>query len=453
MSENNHLTARLISLFAFLCLFCVPEIIGQPDWTQRRPVDPEYYIGIGSAGKTPGTSLHIEQARDQALAQIASSIAVSITTETTHNILEQTGVFEEQFSAITRTLASANLEGYELVDTWEDDQVYWVYYRLSVDRYANMLETGKRNAAQQAERYYDHAKQAFSDGNIALSLGYLMQAAYVIQNYRGLGLLFSDAEAGFIDVDVYLFINEILSGMRLVAQPQTVQTKLFKNHPDTLQVSLSYTQGLKEPQPVKFVPLDIQYHSKKEIQVLTRETDKNGSALLLLPQIRSVGVSQVDIRIDLLQLGGISNRQETTMLKGVNVPSALIPVLVEQPRVFFETDEVNIDSSVIPPVSDSKIRSYLTAGGWIVTDHPENAEFLVKIVARTRAGVHRQGIHTAFATGSMAIYKTDSYDKVFDQTLQQERGAGLDFKSAGNQALERLSEQILEKFKYHLYTN
>ncbi len=453
MSENNYLTARLISLFAVLCFCFVSEILGQPLWTERRPADPGYYIGIGSADKTPGTSLHIELARDQALAQIASSISVSITTGTTHQILEQTGVYEEQFSAIVRSVAHANLEGYELVDTWEDEQTYWVYYRLSVSGYAERLEARKHSAAIRSNRLFDSGMRALNDGNISDALTNLLQAAYLIKDFRGLGLLFPNGKDGFLDLEIYLQIQSILSGMDIEIQPPLVKTMLFRNPLDIIEIIMIYQDPQQKKHFVSNMPLKVRPPQISGSRLYVDKTNNKGKSLLLLPALRFEQRIQLEVVPNLPVLAGISNEEVRALLAGIIVPVGKLLVFAESPRVYLETEEKNMDILADRAISDKNIRSCLTAAEWIITDDPDRADIVINIHATTRKGIERQGIHTAFASGHVAIYKTGSNDVVFSMQLQEVNGAGVSFENAGNQALERLSEQLLQVFERHFMSD
>ena len=46
-------------------------------------------------------------------------------------MIEQSGMSEEQSRSEIQALTKADLEGYELVDTWDNGNEYWVYYKLS----------------------------------------------------------------------------------------------------------------------------------------------------------------------------------------------------------------------------------------------------------------------------------------------------------------------------------
>ncbi len=453
MSERTIMCIPLWGFVAILILFSSMGISGQPTWTVRRPVDPYHYIGIGSAVKTAGSSLHTEQARDQALAQIASSISVSITTETTHQILEQTGLYEEEFSAVIGTVARANLEGYELVDSWEDDHHYWVYYRLSVAGHAERLAEGKRMAAQRSYRLFESAMESVDQGRITDALINLMQAAWEIREFRGLGLPFPNTTDGFLDVEVYLQIQDLLSGMHLTIYPPMVETRLFEPPRDTAEVTLIYRNQQQDEHAVQNMPLQVNPSRVNGSSAYAYHTSKKGKSILLLPTLRFERSVQFEVMPNLPVLAGIDKKEARELLAGIGMPAGNLLLSAEPPRVYIDTRERNLDRPVDRTVSENQIRSHLTAAEWLLTDDPERADFVIIINAATRKGIARQGVHTAFASGNVAMRKTENNDEVFSGHLQEVNGAGTSFENAGIQALERLSEKVLQVFKQHFETN
>lgn len=431
----------------------VSETDAQPAWVERKPIDQDWYIGIGSAEKIPGSSLHIDQARDQALARIASSIAVSIKAETTHHAMQQAGVYEEVFTAMITSFAKANLEGYEKVDVWEDDKQYWVYYRLSVKEYSELLEKRKQSAVLQATAYLDFANKALSENHVSRALNNLLQAAYQIRHYRGLGLPFPGGEEGFVDVEIYLKIQDILAGMHVNLNPSLIRTGLYQIPPDTIKVTLKYFGEDREQHVLNNIPLKASSPDPGNDSVHLDNTDSKGKSFFFIPRMQYVGRKHIEVSPDLLRLAGFGSEEGGTLLTGIHVPSGRLFIHVEPPRVFLETNELNINKQLSHTVSDGRIRSYLAAGEWLITDDPNKADFLIRINASARKGVERQGVHTAFASGSVSMYRTKSNDEVFSMPLQQVNGAGTNFENAGIQALERLSEQVLEAFQSMLPIN
>src|SRR5690606_25529174 len=118
-----------------------------PGWVANKPLNSAYYTGIGVAPKAAGT--HYQRtAKDNALSDLASEIKVNVNSNSLLYTLETNAKFEQEFKESIRTRTDLSLEDFEIVDTWEDANSYWVHYRLNKQAYAEKLQA-KKNAAQQ----------------------------------------------------------------------------------------------------------------------------------------------------------------------------------------------------------------------------------------------------------------------------------------------------------------
>jgi DNA-binding transcriptional ArsR family regulator len=133
---------------ALLLFFSCMSSPRQPDWIERYPSDDRYYIGIGSSND-PVQSVAAAKARQDALANLASSISTSIITETETRISESTE--NNNVQSVQRRIQEKvyqTLEGAEVVDSFYSmRQGYWVYMRIS----RNQLERQKRELAKRLE--------------------------------------------------------------------------------------------------------------------------------------------------------------------------------------------------------------------------------------------------------------------------------------------------------------
>ena len=114
------LTISLI--FSFL-------LSNEPNWVQKDLMIKTFH-GIGVVSKYNSEN-YIQTAKNNALNDIASEISINISSELVDIMIEQSGMSEEQSRSEIQALTKADLEGYELVDTWDNGNEYWVYYKLS----------------------------------------------------------------------------------------------------------------------------------------------------------------------------------------------------------------------------------------------------------------------------------------------------------------------------------
>ena len=90
------------------------QLSPKPHWLTEYPVTPNYYVGIGSASKNQFGAESLKSAQDLALADLASQISVTITSDIITSLIEKGDITEEEYMASARSQAIADLEGHEL---------------------------------------------------------------------------------------------------------------------------------------------------------------------------------------------------------------------------------------------------------------------------------------------------------------------------------------------------
>jgi len=103
----------------------------KPSWIEKKPVDSESYLGIGASPKNSKNTDYQQLAKSNALNDLASEISVRISNTSLLYTLSSNNTLKETFDSKTYTSTKEDLEGYEMVDSFEDETNYWVFYKLS----------------------------------------------------------------------------------------------------------------------------------------------------------------------------------------------------------------------------------------------------------------------------------------------------------------------------------
>ena len=147
----------LIILSVFFAVFTL-FAKNPPDWVKKRPISTKYYIGIGVATKSKANKDYLQIAKDNALKNLASEIKVHISSEVFSKMSEENGKLKELVQSTVKTTTQADLEGYEIVDTYEDKNNYWLYCRLSKDVYLENERKKRTKALEISLALYQKAK-------------------------------------------------------------------------------------------------------------------------------------------------------------------------------------------------------------------------------------------------------------------------------------------------------
>ena len=118
---------------------CRPKV-QLPEWIHSHQSDANYFTGVGYAPIFKRDNSHIEKARKDALNELASEISVNIFSSNVLITLVKNDKIYDEFNSLINTRVRADIEGYELVDSYSDKKNYWVYYRLSKRKYYEVQE-------------------------------------------------------------------------------------------------------------------------------------------------------------------------------------------------------------------------------------------------------------------------------------------------------------------------
>ncbi|TVQ07754.1 MAG: hypothetical protein EA361_17675, partial [Bacteroidetes bacterium] len=157
---------------------------GAPDWVLQTPNHPSYYHGVGMVPKNQQFDFR-ERARQVALNELAGSISVTISSSSVLNYFEFDHLSSEFFRDNIRMSTQEYLEGYELVGNWENDQQYWIYYRLSKIRYQQIKQERISRALASSRSKFDQARLFAGQGRMADAMGFYVRAFEDIRDFIG----------------------------------------------------------------------------------------------------------------------------------------------------------------------------------------------------------------------------------------------------------------------------
>lgn len=179
----------------------------KPAWLSAKPSQPGYYTGIGHSTKT-GTNNYVQEAKKTALEDLVSEIKVNVSSSLVLSTFEDNNEFREQYEQIIKTTAADEIEEFEQAGAWEDDNNYWVYYRLSIQRYKQIKEEQRRNAVILATDYLEKAQKSDAEGERIQALGFYFQALRSVEKYLG------EAIAVTVNGKDILLVNEIFASIQ-----------------------------------------------------------------------------------------------------------------------------------------------------------------------------------------------------------------------------------------------
>ena len=448
----RHTDATQNKLFLLLLLagtftFFSSFVKGQPEWVSKTPLKSNYFIGVGGAEKISGSSGHIQKARDRALEQIASGIAVTITSEASQKLLDQAGIVKEKFEITITSMARAELQGYELVDSWENEDEYWVYFQLHKNQYHLWLTNRKQVATLKASEYLAQAEHAINRKKITPAIGFYLQALGEIAPFLGMGLPASEGTMNtFLDVKILTNINLLFSSITISSSPSSLNAKVFQATPEkiTLEVHFYLPDGSKIP--VENLPLEAAVLQGSCTFDKPFPTDSSGLGLVKISHVHGPDNIQLVIKPDILALAGVSKEIAHQLTETISLPEKVISVVVDPVKVLIITRETNLDEHQQRPVTEGTLKQFLTSNGWSIVDEARLADYVIYVHAHSRQGSLRQGIYTAFAWGEISLVDNLTQEEIKRKTFSEINSGGSSYQLAGSHSLRRLAEEMTREF-------
>ena len=177
-----------------------------PDWIQNRPLSNDYFIGIAKALKNDSDYSSI--AKQNALIDLSSEISVKLSSASIFHQVDKGDRYREDYQSLIEMESQKDLEGYDLVATWENEKEYWLYYKLSKSKWAEIRSERKNKAINEAYSYYKLALDYQLQENVPSAVNYAVKALDVLRLYMDGVLRHPDLE---YPIDVYCF--ELLSNI------------------------------------------------------------------------------------------------------------------------------------------------------------------------------------------------------------------------------------------------
>lgn len=402
-----------------------------PEWVQRKPQSPHYYIGVSSASKHGATpDEYIQSAQQRALGDLAASISVNIESSSFFTVMETNNLIYENYSRDILASTSKELEGYELVDSWEDNSNYWVYYRLSRDKYHRIREQRKEQAINNAKNKYQRAQSMLERGSHFNAFKFYVEAMEDLKLYLG-----ESTKTNFndevIDFGTFMYneIADFLSNLNIHHNNNKITVKRgIDVNPELLKFHILD----KNDKPVADIPLRISFTGSG----LLRGSATSGADGSFIVDMRRVGSHSgsetLRLTIDMQNLSRVSSDQVIRdIINNMPAPNSHLIIKLEKPKLFISSTEKSLDrtrgSNDLKEVLKANIRNF-----YDFTSNRNDADFIVDMTTNTsRKGTY---INEYYVTMSIEVTMNDkSGNNVLRRNLSNDH-MGSSYENASENA-------------------
>ncbi|MFP4046201.1 MAG: LPP20 family lipoprotein [Bacteroidales bacterium] len=405
----------------------------KPDWVKSRPVDNNYYIGIGSANTYEDN--YTKVAKNNALTDLISEISVKLSSNSVLRQFEDESGFEEEFEAVTKMNMKDDLEGYEVVDSWEGE-----------NKYREKLEKAK----SLAKDYYEKAGEAKEDTDIHNALNYYVKAFDAIKMHldEDLSVFTLDGRIELTN-GIYQNIQEIFSSVEFVPKQEEYNLKTLSTGNPSIDATAYYNSSGKR-QPIKNLPVKCLIPDPSIDKSELVNSNSSGLIHSNIAEMLQKGKKQkVEVKLNTdTYFGNENNILNTMFSREGNVPYQYITISVSDVSAFLETTETEFGKlSSGQPVS-KVVKKELAENFFSFVESKDKADAIIKIEANTTEGkfVDKYDLYTAYINCNVSITNAQTMREVFSKRIPGIKGMKTgSYQMAAQDALEKAEKEIQQK--------
>lgn len=415
----------------------------RPNWVGARPVSDGYYVGIGMANKNRPDVL--ETAKKNALNDLASEISVRVEGNSLLYTLDRKTQFDESFTGTIKTSSNEQLEGFELVESWENNNEYWTFYRLSKAEHARIKAEKKAGAVRNALDMHARSKQSIASGDLRTAFDQEMRALLAMKDYWGENdAVELDGRQVQLVNELYAELQKLTSNVRITVLPERCDLNYTNGFKREMLINAAYANGggLRD---LGQLPLFINYPGTGGKVTELKNTDTEGRARSTVQRV-DPAAKQLEVLVK-LHLDELISREldralAAKLVASLTVPEVHVPIDMRMPRVRMRAKETNFGQPVNDAGVANVVREELTSKGFRFVDQDGDADLILDLNAHTRQGGESNGFFTAYVDVTYSFRDRKSQEVVFEGGKQGVKGVQLTYEKAGLESFKKAIPDI-----------
>ena len=407
---------------------------GYPNWIVNRPLNDQFYIGIGKSLKKDPDYTSI--AKKNALMDLSSEISVKLSSTSIFHQVDKGDSYREDYQSLIEMESQKDLEGYDLMATWENDKEYWLYYKLSKSKWAEIRSERKNKAINEAYSYYKLVLDYQLQENVPLAVNYAVKALDVLKLYMDGVLMHPNLEYP-IDVYCFEFLSKVYNSISYESEFNS-ETREFLIGSDLSLESFDIYIGKEN------VPFKIRSSFKGSPDYM--HSNSNG-VVKVSAQSMDVYRKEHFVNFILDWDGMLKAASPSDWIRDlVDFPESSFKISVTPvwPKISITSEELNLGQECAQSILLNESLNYFQDNGFEIVDDTY-ADYQINIKANTYRGLTNNRMHSALLQYEFVV-KDASGNIVFQQQKRELKGVQSNFPSAGINAYER----SLDDFKWDI---
>lgn len=442
-----------IILISFFLISCGTSKRIKPDWVQSRPISQSYYIGIGIAQKNKSVTYSqcIESAKKNALSDMAGEISSRISASSVLNTMDLGTSFNEEFSSRIKTSYELDIEGYEQVGFYENENEIWIYYRLNKEAHRLKNKQKQDLAALKAVDFYSKAKISENDYEYNQALVYYVKALETLKNYLDQNLEVSiNGKKTFIISEIISEIGNLLKSVKIEFINKSITVKrgdiLYR---DDLKF---FIRDNKTSHIIKEFPLDFYYSGSliSQKNIIHNLDDSYSYELGKISSKKNIEIFEVRINIMDFTKNITSDPFILKIIEKISVHSSKISINVEPSSIYININERNIGNNVESEILGI-IKNTLEKEKIYIESNEKKADFILNINIETREKSSQGNLFIAELLAKFEVINKKN-NVVFNYILNNIQSRGNSFKEAGEKCYKDAEREVRFKISRQIYT-
>ena len=407
-----------------------------PKWVISQPKAQGYWIGKGMVKKPFYGDNIREEARSQALSEIAQQISVDISATFKNVVIEHNLSLDEMTESITKIRVENTLMLVENVDEYEGKEYYYFLARLSQSAYYKAIEKQRRNAVKTALGLLNKAESEF---NIQ-SFSFLVEAMNEISPYMEIPIQeeYPSGSGKFINLYSYikLLTNNFIDRLHLVPTQKSIEYKLGFSR----EVQLGIQVLNDDNSPITNAPVHCYIH--ENMKSLNALSDAEGNCIFPLPLIdNDKPIQHINFSLDIDEI-----LQGSELFGNLPQIHAQSTVKVIPPKIFIQITENNLGNPMVNPYIQPVIVEFFSRHFSANFVDNNNADLIINGAVNTRSTsdtANDYGIYQVFGDATISISNGVTGEKILEKSFNRIQGSNFQSNTeAANQSLKKMSEKI-----------
>lgn len=292
----------LVSFFLFLACGSSKNnstvLENAPEWVVKTPVNNFNYIGIGMASKA--SSDYREKAQKMALTEISNSISVTVSSNNSLNVFQYDDTFNEFYRMNSMVSSASFLEGYDVVDVFENENYYYTYLSLSKQKHQELKRARINKALESSLFKFDYAKKLTTEKNFTEAIKQQIYALEDISEFLSEDLRYKENQVEKPYVS-YL-MNSIFTSLNQIEIQFPSKQLNIKHASDPKEIYIQPITVVSQNKPLSMIPVSV-FYSWQPGQKLDLITESNGNITLIVPRNCSKNnLEKINILLDTYSL-------------------------------------------------------------------------------------------------------------------------------------------------------